>query len=99
MSETTQAIQAAQAAPTTEAQPTEGKRQISPSWGITEADALKAWRKAMVDVCMTDGQTITGVLVGYSQYWFAVMTGTKILLVNKARILWITNMGARGGEA
>ena len=75
---------------TDEQQPTEGKAKMFVTWGISEADALKAWRKQTVEVHLTTGPVISGALVGYGPYWYTLLAGESILLVNKAAVAWTT---------
>lgn len=60
-------------------------------WGIDEKQVLKDLRRWTVAAYLQNGDTLTGVLVGYNRYWFTLLQAEprRVVAVNKAAVAWL----------
>ena len=56
-------------------------------WGLDGDAVLERLQKAVVELKLTDGSTLTGQLVGYSEYQITLKTDREVLLVNKGAVV------------
>jgi sRNA-binding regulator protein Hfq len=73
-----------------------GKVKAVGVWGITDAQALTAWRGQAVEVHMQSGEILRGALVGFSAYTMAVKVGASVVIVHKGGVAWLTAAEAVG---